>query len=57
MVIIILPLHVVAAVEGANLHILIQVAPPAFDQVNGHLRLQDLMARIVGAGLGLFVPQ
>ena len=45
-----LHLHVVAAVEGANLHLLVQVAPTAFDQVNSHPGLKDLMAGIVGAG-------
>ena len=40
----------VAAVEGANLHLLVQVAPTAFDQVNSHPGLKDLMAGIVGAG-------
>ena len=56
-VIIVLPPHVVAGVEGADLHIFIQVAPLAFDQVNGHPRRKDLMAGIVWAGQSNLMPQ
>ena len=56
-VIIILFLDVVASVEGANLHIIIRVGPLASQQVNGHLRRKDLMARIVRAGLSHLMTQ
>ena len=43
----------VAAVERADLHILVLVVAAAPDEVDSHLTRQDLVGRVVRAGQGL----